>query len=532
MDNVTDIWRDYQRGRDYLDSINLFSRAETSHNFVNGDQWNGLKFAGERPPHFNILKPIMKTSTALVGQNLMTIQYTSMNYGAGRKSLLDVCEMLNGHARKMWERLKMDKLMWNVLEDAFITGDSFLYFYENGQEKDAQILCELIDTTNIMFSDEQQQDIQQQKYILIIQRKNIEDVKNMARSYGMSEDDVANIMPDDDTDLQINGKNEVKNNSKLTVIAKMWKKDGDVCVMRATKTAVIQPETVITGLKRYPIAKYTWKPRKGTARGDGDIWDIIPNQISINKSWYRLEQTLKRTGYPLMGYKENALSADQVSKLSYPGRTIAIKGNSNESISSIIGYLQPGSISPHAVAYPKDLITTTRELEGSGDNLENVNPEQASGTAIQAALEAKSLNVNKQVAAYKQVVEDIAWIWYDLLIAYNPAGITIQNDEPDAEGKYTYFIPKLVLDGLNVDIKVDATHSSQTYAAIKDAQLKAMLDAGIISFEEYVDSLGEDSTMPVEAFKKIVQNRREAARQRVPVIPAVPGGMTNEMQIL
>ena len=108
--NVTDIWKDYQRGRDYLNSINLFDKVETCFNMVNGDQWKGLKYGKDRPPQLNILLPIMKSSTALVGQNVMNIEFTSMNYGEGREHLLKVTEMLNSHAKKTWERLKMDKL--------------------------------------------------------------------------------------------------------------------------------------------------------------------------------------------------------------------------------------------------------------------------------------------------------------------------------------------------------------------------------------------------------------------------------------
>jgi len=535
LPEITDIWKDYQAGRNYLDSINLFTKVETCHNFVNGDQWKGLKYGKERPPQLNILLPIMKSSTALVGQNLMTIQYTSMNYGSNRKTLLDVCDKLNGWAAKQWERLKMDKYSWDILQDAFIGGDAFIYFYDDASAENGKILSEVIDTTNIMLGDEQQPDIQQQPYILIVQRKNIEDIKRMARKNGINEEEIASILPDSDTDHQINGETEVKNDKKLTVIAKFWKKDGAVHVMRATKTVVIQPDTAIEGLTRYPIAKYTWKPRKGLARGDGDIWDKIPNQISINKSLFRLEQSVRSGAYPIKVYRQNAISPGQVAKLEQPGRSIALNGSSDMPVSNIIQYLNPASISPHAVSYWQTLISLTKELAGAGDNLENVNPEQASGTAIQAALEAKSLNVNMQVAAFKQFVEDVAWIWYELMVAYNPNGLVIENDEPDEQNKYTYVIPTTLLKTLDVDIKVDVVHSGNTYAAIKDAQIKALFDAQHITFEEYVDALGEDSTMPKEAFKKIIEDRKRAQERQFAqsLVPAIQGGFFgNEMQAM
>ena len=69
-------------------------------------------------------------------------------------------------------------------------------------------------------------------------------------------------------------------------------------------------------------------------------------------------------------------------------------------------------------------------------------------------------------------------------------------------------------------IRVDVLPSSSTHAAIKDSQLKELLDKGFITFEEYVSALAEDSNMPVEAFRKIVENRQHTQM----------GGAVNEMQ--
>ena len=534
--NVTDIWRDYQRGRDYLNSINLFDKVETCFNMVNGDQWKGLKYGKERPPQLNILLPIMKSSTALVGQNVMNIEFTSMNFGAGREHLLEVTEMLNSHAKKTWERLKMDKLNWEILQDAYISGNSAYWFYDDSSAKEGKIMVETLDTTNIMLGDEQQPDIQKQPYILVVQRKQLEDVKNIARSYGIDEHDINSIIADSDTEMQINGDNEVRGSQKVTVIAKLWKKDGIVHIMRATKTVVIQPETAINGIKRYPIAMYTWKPRKGLARGDGDIWDKIPNQISINKSLFRMEQAVKNSAYPIKAYNRELMEDSQVAKLNQPGAAVAIKGNAG-TIGNAIGYLQPANISPYAKTYWQDLITLTRDLSGSGDNLENVNPEQASGAAIQAVMDAKLLNVNMQVAAFRQFVEDIAWIWYEMFAAYNPNGLDVVIETE--KGEVVQKISQTDLLALNVDIKVEALPSTATHSAIKDSQLKSLLDSGIISFEEYVSSLADDSTMPVEAFKKIVEGRRkmeqiqqlvQAQQAQIAQYQQILGGMTGEMQ--
>jgi len=504
---VTDIWHDYQIGLDYLNSVNLFSKVETCFNFMNGDQWNGLKYGTERPPMLNILQPMMKSSTALVGHNRAIINHTSLNYGAARERLLEICRLLDMNAQKNWEKMKLDKVIWDVLQDAYIAGDSFLYFYDDEAVPEGSILCEQIDTTNIMFGDEQQPDIQKQPYILIIQRKDIKDVKEMARLNGCSEEEIDSIQPDSDTELQINGDLEVRNHQKLTVVAKMWKQDGFVHIARATKTVLIQPDTEIP-LHSYPIAKYTWKLRKGLARGDGDTWDKIPNQISINKALYRLEQSVKNTSYPIKIYRQGAITPDQIDRLNQPGASIAVKGSPDQGIPNIISYLQPASVNGIAITYWQQLMQYTRDLSGTGDNLENVNPEQASGVAIAEVRAAKELNSNMQTAYYKQFIEDIANIWYEMLVAYNPDGVVIY-DEDD--------IPHLVtqqeLISRKVSIKITIVSTDATYVALKDANLKELFTQGAITFEEYVGSLDDTSSLPVAELQNIVKERQIRAQQ-------------------
>ncbi len=504
---ITDIWHDYQMGKDYLDSVNLFDRVETCHNFMNGDQWKGLKYGTERPPSLNILQPMMKSSTALVGHKQAVINHTSMNYGTARNSLLDVCRLLDRNAQQNWERLKMDKVIWDVLQDAYIAGDSFLYFYDDPTAERGLTLLEQIDTTSIMFADEQQPEIQKQPYVLIVQRKNVNEVKEMARENGVSEEEVESIMPDSDTELQINGDVEVRNHLKVTLIAKLWKKEGRVHIARATRTVLVEPDTELP-ISRYPIAKYTWKLRKGLARGDGDVWDKIPNQISINKALYRLEQSVKNTSYPIKIYRQGAITPEQIERLSQPGASIAVKGSPDQGIPNIISYLQPASVNGVAITYWQQLMQYTRDLSGTGDNLENVNPEQASGTAIAQVREAKELNANMQTAAYKQFIEDVANIWYEMLVSYNPDGVVIYNSDDQP-----VFISSQELMSAMVSIKISIVPTDSTYTAIKDYNLKELFASGAITFEEYVGSLDDTSSLPVTELQNIVKERQLRQQQ-------------------
>ncbi len=79
--NVTSVWQQYRRGVDYLTEKQHFSRCDECFRFFSGDQWYGLKTAGERPPAYNIIRPIVEYKQAVVAQNGMSINYSTMNFG-------------------------------------------------------------------------------------------------------------------------------------------------------------------------------------------------------------------------------------------------------------------------------------------------------------------------------------------------------------------------------------------------------------------------------------------------------------------
>ncbi len=510
--DVTEIWQEYQKGLDYLNSINLFARVETSYNFVEGNQWEGLESGGERMPILNFLKPVMKYGIAIVAQNGMTINYSSMDYEQDRELTKTVCDQLNRYAAKQWEKLKLDRITWDVIQDAYIAGDHFLYFYDDNGE----IRMEGIDTNNIMLADEQNPNIQEQPYILIVQRRYVEDVIAEAQENGISEEDIRLITPDQETDYQINAKDEVDNDKKCISIMKLWKEDGAIWVARATKTLQYQPNTRIDGLTLYPIAQYTWQRRHGSARGWGDVWDKIPNQIEVNKGLARLCIASKEFSFPHIVYDRNKLNPDDVDNLSVIGSKIGVESyDGTKKLSDIVGYMQASNINPLAQSMVTDMIQQTRDLAGAGDSVTGqINPEKASGAAIIAVRDASALPLNMQVAAFKQFVEDVALIWYDLWVTYNPNGIAVQDDQG------SYMIPPEALEGLKINVRIDVSPTNPYSKYAQEQGIQNLLTGQFITFDEYVESLDDDSSMPKGKLVEILEKRKMAQMQQMQQVMA------------
>lgn len=81
-----------------------------------------------------------------------------------------------------------------VLRDAYITGTGVLYTYwdegiPTGQYADfsrtapigGDIACEVLDIDSVFFGDPAEEDVQAQPYILIAQRRGVDDLRRQAR---------------------------------------------------------------------------------------------------------------------------------------------------------------------------------------------------------------------------------------------------------------------------------------------------------------------------------------------------------------
>lgn len=53
-----------------------------------------------------------------------------------------------------------------------------------------------------------------------------------------------------------------------------------------------------SGLTRYPIAHMLWEDKEGSARGEGEVRNLIANQIEVNKTLMRRALVAKQTAYP------------------------------------------------------------------------------------------------------------------------------------------------------------------------------------------------------------------------------------------
>lgn len=502
----TDIWQKYEKCKNYMDGKSIVSKTERNWNFYIGDQWNGIKAGGQELPMLNFIKPIVQYKVSSVAQNAMTAVYSDMD---ANPSLQPVYEKLNKYWQQCWEKSKMNQAAWKALKAAAIQGDSYVYW------EDADILSPptVIPNTCIFLSNENIDNIQEQEYIIVQERWSYDACVAHARKNKISEKEIKLITTDNDTQSQIFNKKEV--DDKVTVLFYMEKKDGVVRVGRATKTAIIEPVEPIQSMKDgkplkslsvYPIIPYVWEQVPNSARGIGEVEQLIPNQLELNKTLARRSMAVSIGAYPRLAYDANAIENPE--DLNKVGVAIAVNGGGAQSINQMISYLNATNISSDADKLSNDLLQITKDLAGATDYaLGNVNPEQASGTAIIAVRDSAQVPLSEQVARYRQWAEDVSLLWLDLWIAYNPDGISFMADTE--EGQIKVDITQEELNALKPTVRIDVSPDNQWTKLAEQQSLDNLFMNNQLTLEEYVEATPDNSSIPKAKLKAIIDKRKQ-----------------------
>jgi len=509
----TDIWQKFELSKDYEDKKRLLQRTERNWNFFVGNQWKGLNSFGEELPVLNFIKTIVQYKISSVAQNAMTAYYSDME---NRPEVSEVYKALNLYWRQCWEKSKMNEMCWRMLKSAAIQGDSYFYWHDGNTLEPPQI----IPNTSIHFADENIDNIQDQPYIIIEERWDLEAVKKYAKENGVSEDDIKLISADDKTERQLYNKEEVRD--KVTVLLYMTRNDnGVVETGRSTEAVIIEPlEAKVNqngvgeikgNLTVYPVINYVWEALPNTARGVGEVEMLIPNQLELNKTLARRSMAVKMAAYPRLAYDATAVGNPE--DLDKVGAPIAVQGGSAQSINQMIAYLNPANISSDALQLSNDLLQTTKDLAGASDYaLGNINPEQASGTAIIAVRDQSQVPLNEQVSRFKQFVEDVSLLWVDLWIVFNSDGITFEYEDENGQ-KIPVTLSQKDLEGLKPTVMIDVSPDNQWTKLAEQQSLDTLLQLGQITLEEYIECTPENSSVPKGKLQQVMNKRKAQQMQ-------------------
>ena len=516
---TTEIWELYEKGKNYMRQLKVFSDTDLNYRMYGGNQWEGAKIEGIEQAQYNFIETIVNYKVSTINQNLWAMNFSSENFDrAFRKTAEETCDLLNRKARKVWEKDQMDSKIRVASDDSAINDEGIIYVDYDEEEQSPK--NELINKNDIQYGNEQSSDIQSQPYIVISQRKSVIEVENMARAEGLSEEDLRYIIGDTDTAEQPGEDAKIEKDNMVTVVIKMWKEKGTVWFAKSTKYLdIVKPSD--TGLTLYPVAHFPWKEKKGSARGEGEVRQLIPNQLELNKTLARMLLSIKQCAYSLKVANMEKIS--NPSALGQVGGIIKTRGNV-EDVSKIFTYIQPASMSTDVSKLINDLISITRELKNASEIATGgINPEDASGKAILAVQQASQQPLVKQLTGLKKFIEDLARIWLDMWTVYTPDGMVLEEEIKDEKTGETYIqtvdVPASVLQNLKGTVKIDVTPKGAFDKYAQELSLENLLKAGFFApqmvgqLKIYANALPDDSTMPKQKLLDICKDIEEEQRK-------------------
>ncbi len=556
-----EIKSEYKKGTEFKASLGdkgIFDQTKRNERFYIGDQWHGAKTGNERPlVRRNIIKRIGEYKMSVV-----TAAPISVNYSAdGIPNTVDMQddaetvkqEMLDGNVpsgapeapeisavtaamsdyfKVTAERLKFDTKKEQVLRNAYISGTGLLFTYwddsvETGLYADnsrtkairGDIACEVLDVENVVFGDPNNEDIQSQPYIIIVQRRDYEDVKREARKNGLTD---ADIKSDKAEEAGYNsgdrGDSEPEDSRRVTVYTKIYKEwDRDdktfhVMAVRVTeKTYVRKPWDL--RVKRYPVAKFCWERRRSSAYGESEITYLIPNQIAINRALTAAVWGLMANGMPIMLVNGDVVT-DPVTN--DPGQIIKVYGESTD-VANAVKYIQPPTAIPQYQNVVNDLCTNTLSDSGANDAaLGNLRPDNAA--AIIQMREAATAPMQVYMNRFYDFVEDVARIWADFwLNLYGDRQMQLK----DRNG--TQYLPFRAerYRSLLITARVDVGAATMYSEAVVVETLNNLLSAGLISFDQFLERIPSGLIPDVTGLREDIKAAQQAA-------PADTGDITDE----
>ena len=324
--NITDVWKDYEKGVMYNRMMNLYDDTEDNYDFYYGNQWKNAKLGNIEKVCFNVINTVVKYKTGVLSQNTYKVIYNALSNNSKDERFEKICTMLAEKSDSIFENEKIDEKSRTIIKDACINDESIFHNYYDTNENEIKV--EIVDKNNIYFGNENESNIQLQPYIIISFRKNVNELREEARTiYKLDEDEIKYILPDNDVEEQAGMEVKYEEITPMClVLLKYYKKNGKVYYTKCTKYVTLE-ENKSNDMNLYPVAHFLWEEKKGSARGIGEVRRLIPNQIEINKTIMRRIISVQFCAHPKLVVNEDLIN--NVSSLNKVGAIIKVKRNWN-----------------------------------------------------------------------------------------------------------------------------------------------------------------------------------------------------------
>ena len=494
------VYKRYDKGVSFNTQINLYDTVKENENFFIGKQWEGVESNGLPTPVFNFLKRVTLFQIATISSNNLSMQATPLN-STSRYELGDleqVTDVLNKQFAELFERNKIVTKVREFMRNAAVDGDGATYSWfdpdmETGQEAKGDIVTEIIENTRIIFGNPNERNVQEQPYVIIPMRKQVEYVKNLAEKNGVRKDDIDSIKADSEA---YDNKMDALTDDRVSMYVYLYRDfdTGTIHSYKCTQNVELEADKD-TELKFYPITWMNWDYIQDCYHGQALISQLLPNQKFVNKAFAMAMISLMTTAYPKIVYDKTRIPKWD----SRVGAAIGVNGGDMNSIAKII---DPAQISPQIGQFIDLAVNYTQNFMGASDAaLGDTRPDNTSAIialqrASNAPLELVKLNMYESI-------EDLGRIYLDMMRVYygtryvqvkflskqemnnQPLGMSLQNEEFNKPFDFS------ILNEIPMSLKLDVGASSYWSEITTVQTLDNLLMQGKIELVDYLERIPE-----------------------------------------
>jgi hypothetical protein len=437
-DLLTQIWKEYENGKQFKSRIGLYERVRLNERFYRGDQWHGVESEGLPTPVFNVIRRIASYLVSSVMSYDISVHYEDrhtpfMPESSEKRSEGHMLQILNDMTSERWRTHSMNHLLRRALTDAILSGNGIFYVYYDPEMANlgnyrGEIRTSILDSVDVLAADMNSSDIQSQEYLILSGRSPIEKLRREARANGLSESEIAKIVPDEEGECageygrEENGDEDA---SKACYLIRFSRdSNGFVRFIKCTQNVIIR--SIQTGLKYYPITSFYWEETKNCFHGNSPISEMIQNQMYINRAFSMEMKHMMDTAFSKVIY-DKRLIPEWTNEV---GQAIGVLAGGD--VSGAVTTVGVGEMQDNYIDIIDRVITYTKEMSGATDTvLGEVDPTNTS--AIAALRETAEIPLDTVRASLYRSLEELALIWLDMMQEYLPTSYMVSTGEGQIE---------------------------------------------------------------------------------------------------
>lgn len=520
------VYKLYDKGVQFNTQIGLYDTITKNENFFIGKQWEGVESNGLPTPVFNFLKRVTLFQIATISSDNISMQATPLSstseYSLG--DLEQIADVMNKQFAELFERNKVVTKVREFMRNAAVDGDGATYSWfdpdmETGQDAKGGIVTEIIENNRVIFGNPNDKHVQEQPWIIIPMRKQVDYVKKLAEKNGVKKEDIEAIQPDE---TEYTSQMDQLTDDRVTLLLYFYKNDdtGTVWSMKCTRNLVIEKEKD-TQLKLYPLTWMNWDYVQDCYHGQALISQLLPNQIFVNKLFAMSMISLMTTAYPKIIYDKTRVPRWD----SRVGAAIGINGGDMNTVAKI---MDPATISPQVSQFIDLAVNYTQNFMGASDAaLGDTRPDNTSAIvalqrASNAPLELVKLNMY-------ECIEDLGRIYLDMMRAYygrryvqvkmltkdelsrQPLGMNLQDSDVNTPFDFS------ILNKIPMSLKLDVGASAYWSEIMTVQTLDNLLMNGKLDLVDYLERIPEG----------YVSKRQELIEKLKGMQASMTGGGTN-----